>query len=208
MKENDDVKVGRYIWKIWRAGCLRAWPIVTRRPVWSSEVSHNTCVSLRGSRRVYRVSTFSGATVQECAHLAADSSDFPLSYVGQLPVIETSFSCSVYPSSPLSRNLLEKYRGRALQLSRSYTILGGSVSLRLESRYFHGEVEATVSDVLQLFKVSFSKLVRSGRLYRLAFPPFSRVRLFRTFRFVCRTSGFEQSCLSKVSVFILNIRLL
>lgn len=48
VKENDDREVGRYIWKIRRVSACEL-AMVTRRAVWSAEVGHNTCVSLRSS---------------------------------------------------------------------------------------------------------------------------------------------------------------
>lgn len=78
-------------------------------------------------RRVYRVSNFSGIRSQS-AHLAVNSSDFSL--IRGLPRYCLALARAIASHRNISRVfcvpfafVLEKYRGRALQLSRSYTIL-------------------------------------------------------------------------------------
>lgn len=83
-------------------------------------------------RRVYRVSNFSGIRSQS-AHLAVNSSDFSL--IRGLPRYCLALARAIASHRNISRVfcvpfafVLAKYRGRALQLSRSYTILARSLA--------------------------------------------------------------------------------
>lgn len=83
-------------------------------------------------RRAYRVSNFSGIRSQS-AHLAVNSSDFSL--IRGLPRYCLALARAIASHRNISRVfcvpfafVLAKYRGRALQLSRSYTILARSLA--------------------------------------------------------------------------------
>lgn len=119
-------------------------------------------------RRVYRVSNFSGIRSQS-AHLAVNSSDFSL--IRGLPRYCLALARAIASHRNISRVfcvpfafVLEKYRGRALQLSRSYMVLARSLAASVSPS---GEVDVW----FRCFTASRSEFLEARNLanHRLLF---------------------------------------